>query len=647
MARRVGMRVEVFSIGFGSPLISWLRDGVKWQIGWLPFGGYVKITGQEIEKDKDPYSIPNSFFSKSPLDRIKVAFMGPFVNIVFAFLIFGGLWLLGGREKNFSEFTHIIGWVDPHSELYKKGIRPGDEIVSYDGNPYVSSKDNLYAPMVAGDEIEVKGFKVDYLTGQKTPYVYNVKTYPHPAALGGEVRRSGYLSKLFNWKSARPTQQVDGIKTSGILNSANYIIFNRLPNGAENPLPEGSPLRNSGIEYGDRVAWVDGELIFSNAQLSHVLNDHRALLTILRGNNLLLKRVPRVLLQELKLDPRFKEELIDWQFEAQLNQHKFSKLYAIPYVLSNDAVVEGEAKFIDKEKQEEAFPAIAYSKEEESLQPGDIIVAIDGVPISHSYQLLSQLQTHRVSIIVERNPEGIKKISSGQADASFDKDVQEKDIHKIASSIGTKTLVSKSGNLVLLNTVVPKMRSEFALSPEKQAWAATEMLEQKKEIESIEDPEQRNQALRQLENQEKVLLLGLPMVQDRKVSYNPGPLELFKNVFQEIWHTLVALISGHMSPKWLSGPIGIVQVIHDNSMVSLKEALFWLGAISLNLGVLNLLPIPIVDGGTIVMTFIEMITRKKINPKTMEKIVIPFAILLIAFFIFLTYHDLSRIFGIF
>ncbi|MFN4174342.1 MAG: site-2 protease family protein, partial [Parachlamydiaceae bacterium] len=39
MARREGMRVEIFSIGFGKPIFSWMKNGVKWQLGWIPFGG--------------------------------------------------------------------------------------------------------------------------------------------------------------------------------------------------------------------------------------------------------------------------------------------------------------------------------------------------------------------------------------------------------------------------------------------------------------------------------------------------------------------------------------------------------------------------------------------------------------------------------
>ena len=131
MARRVGMRVESFGIGFGKPIFSFEHDGVRWNICWLPFGGYVKIAGMEKENGIEPEMIKDGFFGKSPWDRMKVAIMGPLANIVFAFLVFSVIWLSGGREKTFTEVTNRIGWVDPKSDLFSKGIRPGDIISSY------------------------------------------------------------------------------------------------------------------------------------------------------------------------------------------------------------------------------------------------------------------------------------------------------------------------------------------------------------------------------------------------------------------------------------------------------------------------------------------------------------------------------------
>ena len=298
-----------------------------------------------------------------------------------------------------------------------------------------------------------------------------------------------------------------------------------------------------------------------------------------------------------------------------------------------------------QENENEAFPEYAFAPNETKLLPKDKIIAIDGIPVKTSYALLANLQQRKINIIIERNPEIVKGLSWQQGDASYDNEINWNEISAIANTIGTGHVIQNAGNYVLLNSVIPKTRSDFELSPEKQAWLAAELLEQKKEVEEIEDPEKRVRALALIEMQEKQLLLGLPGIQDRKVNYNPGPIVQFGNVFSEIWNTLTALVTGSLSPKWVSGPVGIVQVVHDNWALGIKEALFWLGAISLNLGILNLLPIPVLDGGTIVLSLFEMITGRRIHPKTLEKVILPFALLLIIFFLFLTYQDVSRIFG--
>lgn len=623
MARRAGMRVETFSIGFGKPIYSWMHNGVKWQIGWLLFGGYVKIAGVDLEKDQNPYEVPDGFFGKKPIERIKVALMGPIANIVFALLAFTFLWTFGGREKNFSETTSIIGWVDPQSELYRLGVRPGDEIASYDNQTFQTSVDHLAAPMRANEKISVEGSKINYATGERVPFDHTVNVYQHPTAFE------------------------KGRMTAGIISPASYIIYNRLPGNQENVLPEGSPLVDSGIEYGDRIVWVDGEQIFSVQQLNYLLGGNRILLTVERNGKLFLARVPRVFVRELRPDAEFKEELTDWQFEANLNNIKMPNLHAIPYNITNDIVVENELQFIDREDEQTAFPNDPYSSLEMPLQPGDRIVAIQGEPVSKAYEFLSLLQNYRVNVIVQRGLLYLIPEASDRADNSFEKEVNAQDIHAIASSIGSNHPIRNSGDLYLLNPITPKIRSQLHLTAEKQAALATEIQEQRKAIASIDDPELRNHAIKLLEQQEKRLLLGLPMIQDRKVTYNPQPLALFNSVFKEIERTLGALVSGNLNPKWLVGPIGIVHVVHDTTMTGLKEGLYWLGVISLNLGLLNLLPIPVLDGGTIFMSLIELITGRKIHPKTLEKIVIPFAVLLIGFFIFLTYNDLLRIFRIF
>lgn len=66
VARRKGMRVEAFAIGFGKPIFTWVRDGVQWHICMLPFGGYVKIAGMQKEGSREPSEIADGFYGKKP-----------------------------------------------------------------------------------------------------------------------------------------------------------------------------------------------------------------------------------------------------------------------------------------------------------------------------------------------------------------------------------------------------------------------------------------------------------------------------------------------------------------------------------------------------------------------------------------------------
>lgn len=385
-------------------------------------------------------------------------------------------------------------------------------------------------------------------------------------------------------------------------------------------------------------------MINSAQQLAHVINEKAALLTIRRGGQTFIRRAPRVKAEELKWDSEFKEELIDWQFEAGLNNEKIQSLFVIPYNLTSTGEIEARVEFIDKENEEEAFPSAPFSHLDSPLKIGDQIIAVNGVAVSLSYEILFQLQKQVTNIIVQRDPQLQEVIDSKEADQRFDQQFKEQDLQRIVSTIGTKAPVKQVGNLVLLRPIEPKKRGDFKLEPKNQALLAKEIEAQKKAIESITDPEKKAQAKQLFSQFNDQLVLGLPAIQDVQVNFNPNPVSLFTQVFEEIWTTLSALFTGSLSPKWLSGPIGIVQVVHDNSMVSIKEALFWLGAISLNLGVLNLLPLPVLDGGTICFSLYELITGRRIQAKTMEKLIIPFALLLIGFFVFLTYHDLSRLF---
>lgn len=616
MARREGMTVEAFSIGFGKPIHTWVHDGVKWQICWLPFGGYVRIAGMEKKGALEPSEIPDGFFGKKPWSRIKVALMGPIVNIGFAFLAFSLLWGLGGRQKPFSEYTHLIGWVDSSSGIFNAGVRPGDEIAELGQKPFHSFQDFIYFAIFNDSAPKIAGQEINYLKGTKTPFQYQFE-FPQKTPISDRVRTA--LS---------------------VIQPASYLIYNQKASLA---LDQNSPMKTSGIEDGDRILWVDGELTFSRHQVIQIINQPKALLTVQRGTQTFLARVPRLKVSDLRVAPQQRAEIEDWQHEANL-KGRVSDLFFIPYNLTPACQIENAFAYLNEDTIEQQPTQLARAALEAPLQPGDRIIAVDGISVQSTYEMMNLLQTRHIQIIVKQKDDVVAPVSWKNADQAFVAGIQWNDLAQMVQSIGTRNPLKERGNLKLLNPAMPKPLSQMSLSEEKREQMATEAAAMLKMIEEIKDPKQRDLALQEFETQQNQMKLGIAMA-DRTVKYNPSPFHLFNNVLQETWKTLVALFTGTVSPKYMSGPVGIVQVMQHSWGQGFKEALFWLGMISMNLGILNLLPIPVLDGGHICFSLWEWVTKRPIKAKTMERLIIPFVILLITLFVYLTYNDLMRLFS--
>jgi regulator of sigma E protease len=147
VARWNGVRVETFSIGFGPELFGWYdRSGTRWKFSALPLGGYVKMFG-----DSDPSSgLPItdvsklserereiSFYGKRLGQRAAIVCAGPAANFVFAFAALAILFMIWGQP-----FTPpVVGQVQKGSPAAAAGIRPGDRIVSINGEKVSSFED--------------------------------------------------------------------------------------------------------------------------------------------------------------------------------------------------------------------------------------------------------------------------------------------------------------------------------------------------------------------------------------------------------------------------------------------------------------------------------------------------------------------------
>lgn len=125
VARRMGMRVERFSIGFGPALYSWRRGDTEYVLSALPLGGYVKVSGMAVE-DEVAEDDPGSYANKSAWRRFLVIAAGPFANYLLAFLIGVPLLLAGTMVP---DPAARLGEVMPGSAAAQAGLLAGDELL--------------------------------------------------------------------------------------------------------------------------------------------------------------------------------------------------------------------------------------------------------------------------------------------------------------------------------------------------------------------------------------------------------------------------------------------------------------------------------------------------------------------------------------
>lgn len=130
VARRCGVKVLRFSVGFGMPLLRWHdRQGTEFVIAAIPLGGYVKML-DEREGEVPADQLDQSFNRKTVRQRIAIVAAGPIANFLLAMFFFWVLAMLGSEQVR-----PVIGAVEADSIAAKAGLAAGQEIVAIDGEP--------------------------------------------------------------------------------------------------------------------------------------------------------------------------------------------------------------------------------------------------------------------------------------------------------------------------------------------------------------------------------------------------------------------------------------------------------------------------------------------------------------------------------
>ena len=129
VARKLGVKVLVYSIGFGPTVLKWTskKSGIQYQLSALPLGGYVKML-DEREGDVAEEDAPKAFNRQSPWKRIAIVAAGPLINLAFAILLFWILFLPAQEQLNTR-----VGKVLSHTPAAQVQMQVGDKITAVDG----------------------------------------------------------------------------------------------------------------------------------------------------------------------------------------------------------------------------------------------------------------------------------------------------------------------------------------------------------------------------------------------------------------------------------------------------------------------------------------------------------------------------------
>ena len=228
-ARRLGVRVLTFSLGFGPKLVKVRRGDTEYCISAIPLGGYVKMAG---ENPDDPRTgRPDEFLSKTKWERFQILIMGPAMNIMLAVIVMAIVLAQGAEVPIYQDQPPVVGAVSPGSPAERSGIQRGDRILT-----------------VAGDEVETW----DDLF----------------LAVGTRPDRDVALTLLRNGQtrtvSVRTVSETRyEIGNIGVLPDINPIVASVIA---------GEPAERAGLKAGDVVVAVNGERMVTRTQFIEAIS---------------------------------------------------------------------------------------------------------------------------------------------------------------------------------------------------------------------------------------------------------------------------------------------------------------------------------------------------------------------------------------
>ncbi len=516
VAKFFGVRVEVFSLGFGKKLLSYKKGDTTYCISLIPLGGYVKMYGDEIGSDIPEKEKQYSFTHKPVLQRIAVVLAGPMMNFFFAILVFFLVAQIGEEVR-----SPVVGDIPVGSVAAKAGVQSGDLILEVNSAP-VKSWDEVQRNLQVSKNRSAS-LKIRHQDGSEKQIeaITEIVPNPNPVSLDdyiADIQGLSYISKAASV----------GVKPDSILAKA-------------------------GLQTGDVITMVNDTPVKYFRHLESVLQ------TVSSEKKSIQFQIQRLSLDEKKNDSK----TISFELQDSIKDLSSIGLESSELFL---------AKVLDGSPAQKA-----------GLMIGDRIVEINNNPVEHWEQVLQNIKsfsgTGSISIKIRRGSE-LKDLSM------------------------TPTMTTQSNGLG---------------------------------------------------NEEKRFTIGIiPFMTQGSASTTVIKADGFLNAlgrgFQKTIDVSVMtavsflkLIQNKISPKHIGGVIAIGQAASETFKIGMSHFLQMMGLISINLFILNLLPIPVLDGGHLLFYTIEALRGAPVSMRKMEIAQQIGLFLLMSLMLLSLFNDFTRI----
>ncbi len=572
-ARAAGVRVLVFSLGFGPRLLGFRRNGCDYRLSAVPFGGYVMVAGAEnFERHGMAHDELNS---KSAGARAFYYAGGVIMNVAFALIVFPLVFSHG------VEFTApVLGRVAPGGLGWQADLRPGDRVLRVDGKD-IYAFENL--------RIEVA------LAGRK------------PVRL--EIERDGVrLEKLVSTKY----DEGEGLRQIHVAPSAE-------PTPPRLIVSPGSPAFLAGLRDDDRLLRIDGEPVLAadaDAKLSQL--EHRQVgaqieveVEAANGQTRKVTFTPVLGVQAARIGVR------PLTPRVLAVRHDFAAASAL-HVDDEILTIDGEPFVADSLR--------AWQQGTEPLtlriRRGALAAELD-VRLSLTPQERAVL-AERVILTYPRTGKGVPILLVDGGGPAAD-----------AGLLAGDRLLSIDGkDLADWNELIPAVQSFRGTTMVCRVMRGTQEL-----TITLQPTRTLDLGFKPVGN-----FLRQTYQVDGVGNAIKAGLVCSADMLKQLYVTLKEMVTGDVSAKNLGGIIQISRVSYAFAESGFARFMYFLAMLSLNLAFVNVLPIPVLDGGHLLFVLIEKIKGSPISARVHGYSLTLGLVFVVGLMVFVTYNDIARLF---